>query len=45
MMDLIWRFICAELDKDMTSEAGKNLFRAANMWWRCAQYFVIASCG
>ena len=29
----------------MTSEAGKYLFRAANVWWRCAQYFVIASCG
>ena len=26
------------------SEAGKYLFRAANVWWRCAQYFVIASC-
>ena len=24
---------------------GKSLFRAANVWWRCAQYFVIASCG
>ena len=22
-----------------------GLFRAANVWWRCAQYFVIASCG
>ena len=22
-----------------------SLFRAANVWWRCAQYFVIASCG
>ena len=21
------------------------LFRAANVWWRCAQYFVTASCG
>ena len=21
------------------------LFRVANVWWRCAQYFVIASCG
>ena len=20
----------------MTSEAGKSLFRAANVWWRCA---------
>ena len=29
----------------MTSEAGKSLFRAANVWWRCVQYFVIASCG
>ena len=29
----------------MTSGAGKYLFRAANVWWRCAQYFVIASCG
>ena len=28
-----------------TSEAGKSLFRVANEWWRCAQYFVIASCG
>ena len=26
-------------------EAGKYLFRAANVWWRCAQYFVIDSCG
>ena len=22
-----------------------RLFIAANVWWRCAQYFVIASCG
>ena len=21
------------------------LFRVANVWWRCAQYFGIASCG
>ena len=28
-----------------TSEAGKYLFRAASVWWRCALYFVIASCG
>ena len=26
-------------------EAEKYLFRAANVWWRCAQNFVIASCG
>ena len=25
------------------SEAGKYLFRAANVWWRCAQYFVFMS--
>ena len=25
--------------------AGKYLFRAANVCWRCAQYFVFASCG
>ena len=22
-----------------------SLVRADNVWWRCAQYFVIASCG
>ena len=22
-----------------------SLFRAANVWWRCAQYFVIVPCG
>ena len=27
------------------SETRKYLFRAANVCWRCAQYFVIASCG
>ena len=39
------RFVCSELGKGATSEAGKYLFRAASVWWRCAQYFVIASCG
>ena len=34
-----------ELGKGVTSDAGKYLFRAANVWWRYAQYFVIASCG
>ena len=29
----------------MTSEAGKYLFRAANVWWRCAQYYVMAFVG
>ena len=23
----------------------RPLFRAANVWWGCAQYFVIVSCG
>ena len=36
---------CSELGEGATSEAGKSLFRAASVWWRCAQYFVIASCG
>ena len=35
--------ICSELGKGETSEAEKNLFRAANVWWRCAQYFLIVS--
>ena len=39
------RFVCSELGTGVTSGAGKSLFRAANVWWRCAQYFVIASCG
>ena len=26
-------------------EAGRYLFIAVNVWWRCVQYFVIASCG
>ena len=28
------------LGKGATSEAGKYLFRATNVWWRCAQYVV-----
>ena len=36
---------CSELGKGATSEAVKYLFIAASVWWRCAQYFVIASCG
>ena len=36
---------CSEFGTGATSEAGKYLFRAANVWWRGAQYFVIASCG
>ena len=37
--------MCPELGKVATSEAGKYLSRADNVWWRCAQYFAIASCG
>ena len=39
------KFVCSELGKGATSEAGKRLFSADNVWWRCVQYFVIASCG
>ena len=34
-----------ELGKGVMTEAGKYLFRVANVWWRCAQKFIIASCG
>ena len=30
-------------DLFVLSWAGMYLFRAANVWWSCAQYFVIAS--
>ena len=33
------------LGKGATNEAGKYLFRAGNVWWRCAQYYVITPCG
>ena len=33
--------ICSELGRGSSSEAGKYLIGAANVWWRCAQYFVI----
>ena len=45
MMNVFWRRISSELGKGATSDAGKYLFRAANVWLRCAQYFVIASRG
>ena len=38
-------FFGSDLSKGAMSEAGKSLFRAASVWWRCAQYFVIVSCG
>ena len=34
-----------ELVTGATSDARKYIFRAANVWWRCAQQFVISSCG
>ena len=34
-----------ELGKGETSEVGKYLFRAANMWWMLANYVCIASRG
>ena len=34
-----------ELGNGTTSEVGKYFFRAVNVWWRCAQYFVSVSCG
>ena len=39
------RYVCSELGKGATSEAGMYLFGASNVRWRCAQYYVIASCG
>ena len=35
MIYLFW------LGNGATSEVGKYFFRVANMWWMCAQYFVI----
>ena len=33
------------VDIFVLSWAGRYFFRAANVWWRWAQYFFIASCG
>ena len=46
MMYVIWRrlcvsMICSELGKGATSEAGKSFLKAANVWWRCAQYYIL----
>ena len=32
---------CSELGKGATSEAGKYLFRASNVWWSCAQFLLL----
>ena len=34
---------CSELGKGATSNVGKYLFRAANVWWKRAQYFVLGA--
>ena len=53
VMDMICLQLCVRmmlgrviylLGKGATSETGTYLFRSANVWWRCAQYFVISSC-
>ena len=46
VMDVFWRrlcvsMICSGLGKVATSKAGKSLFIANNVWWRCAQYFLL----
>ena len=28
-------------DEEGRVDPGKYLFRAANVWWRCGQYFII----
>ena len=33
--------ICFELGQAATTEAGKYLFRADNVWWRCVQYLLL----
>ena len=42
--DLRKGYLFVLLGKGATSEAWKCLFGAANMWWRCPQYFVISYC-
>ena len=32
------RFVCSELGKGATTQVGKSLFKAFNVWWRCAQH-------
>ena len=39
--DLASTFCKYDLEKGATSEAVKYLFRAANLWWTCAQYFCL----
>ena len=51
VMDVFWRRLCVSMiylfwiGYGCDESGGKYLFRAANVWWKCAQYFVIASCG
>ena len=32
---------CSELGNGATSEAGKHIFRAANVWWRCVSMLLL----
>ena len=34
-------FMCSELSKGATSEAGKYIYRATNVWWRWVQYLLL----
>ena len=56
VMDVFWRRLCVSMiwgreiclfwaGQGCDEWGGKYLFRAASVWWRCAQYVVIASCG
>ena len=33
--------MCAGVGKGATSDAWKYLFRAVNVWWRCAHYLLL----
>ena len=35
VMDVVWRRLC------VSKGVGNYLLRAVNVWWRCAQYFII----
>ena len=51
VMDVIWCQICVSMIEKgdifvlswarVRRSVGRYLFRAANVWWRCAQYFVL----
>ena len=56
VMEVIWHRLCVsmtmgrvtylfEFGKGATSEAGNYLFMTIIVWLRCAQYFVMSTCG